>query len=935
MDAIGGATILTAEFGLPSAMSAELDWFFSRGYVLVGALVLNLVAARITSRRLSRCPLDASPPPEHAWQARRPGRNAAQLAKAWLRFLVIASVLLFVCSAACYALPPAAWHVVPLGLFYTLSLVVVSVPIAHAVLNAGNLRFTLHNRRKPDVVSCERAGNFQGLIEAVWFTEYVVAEMTLLRTRWVVDGETYMTAVESLLRMGRLPDLLAALQGRQDWGRYAVVLRRAWTYRGPGLFKGLYTALKVPNAELSTEALNILGLRAGQELQDYYELETLERVLGNRANWVVCAAARLLLRTSDPRAIGILERHLTRLISILDDEGYEAPDLVEILGEIGDSRAIEPMVRLLHSNLKRRRVLAQSLLKLGWVPANDEEGAVYFVQNGMWDRCVQIGGPAITPLLQAIEGGWVYGELEHILDTLVRIGDPKAADTLKKRLRKEENDGVLTLVADAIRRLGPHGIDVLLASIPNGARVARAIVAVMTPHTMECVPALILALSSLRGYHELVVALLASAGEAALEPLVVAMSGPDADVRKSATIALGKIAHPRSLDPLLSALEDCDVGLREVVIEALRRIGPPVDPDRQARYCLSLGDWENASRLGPHAVGPLISALKSSAAEIRLKAATTLGVIRDPRAVAPLIEARLSATRDAPFRAACVEALRQLPPPVDPSLLAFYHVALKEWEQATKLGATAIEAVVLALADPDTGVRRAAARALGIIGDQRALTSLRLALQDTDIEVRSEAALTLGKTGDAEAMKQLLALCSERMGRSVTESEVKLLNEIMLVLEKGGRADLREGIADLVFKHPDGFSRVNVPHVFGILSEKLQAIGLAFRPFETSRRVGWRDNDGYEVWLGYDTAPLESAVGYLCSVNNPVTVNLLHRLASFEGARVPRGYSDKGDPGEVDPTSTLGIQQKARNELLRRGNPPYNPQAYSVDEYFR
>jgi HEAT repeat protein len=916
-------------------MPAELLRFLSTWYVECGALILTFAAAHLTWRRLSTHGVEGALPREHQWESPRIFRNAARRDQIRLKFLLVGSILLFVAMFGSRAFRPAGWQIGPLALFYGLSLIVVSIPLLHAAANAGNLRYIVNNRRKPEVAVYERAGDVRGLLEAIWFTEYLVDEMTLLRTRWIVDEKAYMKPIESLLRMGRVLDLLGALQSRQDWAKYSVVLSCMHTYRAPGLFEGLYAALKLPQADLSAKALEILGMRAEGERQNYYELETLGRILGSHANSDVCAAARLLLKTRDPRAIGILGQHMPRLISILCDKNYQAPDIIEILGEIGDLRAIEPMVRLLHSNLKRRRVLAQSLLKLGWVPANDEEGAVYFVQNGMWDRCVQIGGPAITPLLQAIEGGWVYGELEHILDTLVRIGDQKAADTLVKRLQKGENDGVLRLVADAIRRLEPHGVDVLLESMSNGVRVTAAILEVMTPHAMECVPALIRALGIQRDAHEPLVALLVSAGQAAVEPLAAALSGPDVDLRRHAALSLGKIGDPRSLGPLFSALENCDSDLRAVVIEALKRIGPPADLVRKARYYVQLGDFKKASEVGPPAVEPLIAALGSPVAADRIKAAAMLGVIRDQRAVAPLIEVKLLAKGDAQLRAACVGALQQIPRPDDSTLRAAYFVAVGEWENAIEMGDKAVVPLTAAMTDPDARGRRAAVCALGKIGEQRALPSLRAAMQDPDVEVRTEAALILGKAGDQEAMKQLLALCNERISGWETASVTKTLNEIMRVLEKGGRADMREGIADLVFRRPDAFSRVEVPHLFGVLTERLRAIGLAFSPFETSRQVGWRDNDGYEVWLGYNTAPLEDAFKYLCSIDNPVAVNFLHRLAAFEGVRVPRGYSDKGNPGDVDPTSSLGIQQRARSELQRRSNPPYRPEAYLVEDYFR
>jgi HEAT repeat protein len=76
-----------------------------------------------------------------------------------------------------------------------------------------------------------------------------------------------------------------------------------------------------------------------------------------------------------------------------------------------------------------------------------------------------------------------------------------------------------------------------------------------------------------------------------------------------------------------------------------------------------------------------------------------------------------------------------------------------------KLGdAQAVPALMVALADPKTHVRRAAAWALSVIPDApdaRALEALTAALVDKDTYVVSMALSTLGKIGDARAIPAL------------------------------------------------------------------------------------------------------------------------------------------------------------------------------------
>jgi HEAT repeat protein len=103
-------------------------------------------------------------------------------------------------------------------------------------------------------------------------------------------------------------------------------------------------------------------------------------------------------------------------------------------------------------------------------------------------------------------------------------------------------------------------------------------------------------------------------GEPSVEPLIVALSDPDEDVRWKAAIALGEIKDPRAIEPLLQLLTDSDNYVRSRAAYALGRIGQP-------------------------SVIPLIHALNEGDEHLRWGAAIALGKIHDPRAIAPLIHA--------------------------------------------------------------------------------------------------------------------------------------------------------------------------------------------------------------------------------------------------------------------------------------------------------
>jgi HEAT repeat protein len=77
-------------------------------------------------------------------------------------------------------------------------------------------------------------------------------------------------------------------------------------------------------------------------------------------------------------------------------------------------------------------------------------------------------------------------------------------------------------------------------------------------------------------------------------------------------------------------------------------------------------------------------------------------------------------------------------------------------EVVVGLGAPAVPALIKALGDSDSAVRRAAAEALGKLGDPQAVPALIQALGDSDSAVRRAAAEALGAIGDPQAVPALI-----------------------------------------------------------------------------------------------------------------------------------------------------------------------------------
>jgi hypothetical protein len=195
-----------------------------------------------------------------------------------------------------------------------------------------------------------------------------------------------------------------------------------------------------------------------------------------------------------------------------------AMEVVKVLGDIGDLRTVEPLIKVLqyHESTnprssghtaygfppkKVRKGAADALDKLSWKPETDEQRASYLIAKEDWDALVELGETAAKPLVEAMK--WDDGDLigygtsgeGGIEETLTRIDD-SAVEVLTEALT-DEYIKVRKTAAEVLGKIGD----------------ARAV-----------------------------------------EPLIEALE--DEEVRKHATRALGEIGDDRAVEPLIKALGD-------------------------------------------------------------------------------------------------------------------------------------------------------------------------------------------------------------------------------------------------------------------------------------------------------------------------------------------------------------------------------------------
>lgn len=204
--------------------------------------------------------------------------------------------------------------------------------------------------------------------------------------------------------------------------------------------------------------------------------------------------------------------------------------------------------------------------------------------------------------------------------------------------------------------------------------------------------------------------------EVLLPVLIELLDNPDAEVRRTAAMAVGKIGHPGSAGALVQGLKDPDRLVREYSASSLGSLG------------------EVAMEQAAPAVADLL--LDSSDA-VKQAAARALGEIgATPKALHSAIAAL--GHSEVRTRRAAVLALGRIE------------------------AGSAFTPLTKAVGDPDALVRQGALAALGELADERARPYFRNRLaQDPDQGVRSEAAYRLGKLGTPEDLPLLGSVATE------------------------------------------------------------------------------------------------------------------------------------------------------------------------------
>jgi HEAT repeat protein len=412
---------------------------------------------------------------------------------------------------------------------------------------------------------------------------------------------------------------------------------------------------------------------------------------------------------------------------------------------------------------------------------------------------------------------------KRAVDTLARLGDPKAVTPLIETLATSKEPQLKVTIAEALGRLRDRrAVDSLIAA--SRAREREVKVAAITSlgsigdHT-AAEPLFVSARDEDRQVRDAAIRSLAALG-ISVDRVAADLSAPNWQIRAAALTTLARLGDATAVPLAISSLKDSDARVRS---EAARTVGVLGDPRALNPLIASLGDpaaevrVEATFALGnlkdPRSIGPLTGLLNDRDSQVSLAAAEALARMREPKATRVLIGSLSAEDSRVRSRAAQVLARVSAEGPLDEGVrplaqalrdrdpVVRYHVAdaliaqgsvavpsvievLRSPREADReraarvlwrIGSPSVDSLIVVLQEKGTTpeMRASAAYALGVIGDKRAIKSLTSLLRDERYFVRLQAARALSQMGDA-ALDQLLEM-SNSSTPSTREAAVEAL----------------------------------------------------------------------------------------------------------------------------------------------------------------
>ncbi len=385
------------------------------------------------------------------------------------------------------------------------------------------------------------------------------------------------------------------------------------------------------------------------------------------------------------------EEHESFKKSNSDLENKSLYDLViDVLGEIADRRAIEPLKKYLAAH-PESATAKEAIIKIG------DPQAVEQIIADLKDNEKRVR--------------------EIAASALGKIGDSRAIEPLISALN-DDSDSVRVLAAKALGKIDdPRVVEPLMDALKNNSvelvRVS-AVEALGKTGDSRAVESLIAAMKDRsERVRELVVEALGKTGDPrAVEPLIYAWRYSGYTIKEKAAEVLQGIKEKQGAELFLAPLKSSDSKVRENTARVLDELGWSPESDIQkALYLIAKNKWSECIKIGKPVVESLMFFISQGDGNTRTRAAEALAEIGDPRALESLMAAL-----------------------TDEDIFVRQYAA----RGLGKIGdSRAVEPLIATLKDKNLYVRVDAAAALGKMRDSRAMEPLILALGDADYRVKN------------------------------------------------------------------------------------------------------------------------------------------------------------------------------------------------------
>jgi HEAT repeat protein/CheY-like chemotaxis protein len=277
------------------------------------------------------------------------------------------------------------------------------------------------------------------------------------------------------------------------------------------------------------------------------------------------------------------------LLDRAEEKRQMAVQAAHTLGEMGDERAIEPLIEVLQdrdSHWNVRSAAARALARIGGPRV--VEPLIAALKNGVRDAAaLALGGlgdsRAVQPLIAVLRDVEHSGHVSAAaVWALGNLRDERAVTPLVEILYDEPAGNVWWVVTRSLAQIGTPAVELLVEWLLN-ARDGHI--------------------------RQVAVELLGQIGDGhAVEPLIAALRDGSEDVRRTAAWYLGNMADQRAVEPLIVSLRDDDADVRA----AIRSLG-------------RLGDTR--------AVEPLVAMLQDARVDVVWRVCDALGKLGDARAI--------------------------------------------------------------------------------------------------------------------------------------------------------------------------------------------------------------------------------------------------------------------------------------------------------------